>query len=87
MHEQLMPHGLSDQIFTEAPMTERGPAAMLDCEVPLTAPIPKFPEHRCGAAPPALTPQFVAIAVLLSALHGLLIYWLLVRLGIGSQAL
>lgn len=56
-----------------------------DCEVPRTAPIPKLPVHRCGAVPPALTPQFVAIAVLLSALHGLLIYWLLVRLGIGSQ--
>ncbi len=31
MHEQLMPHGLSARRFPDAPMTERDPAAMLQC--------------------------------------------------------
>lgn len=31
MHEQLMPHGLSDQTFPDAPMIERGTDAMLQC--------------------------------------------------------
>lgn len=50
------------------------------------APKPAQPEYPCADDPPSLSLRFVVIAALLSSLHGLLIYWLLVWLGIGSPA-
>lgn len=72
---------LSNTTFPDAPMATRPAGTVKPLEL-----------HQATAVvPPAevsgLTPRFVAIATLLSVLHGLLVYWLLVWLGVGSQRL